>query len=483
MEFAIKSAIYPCDSFQTHDILMVESGKIDGNIRSAFYKLGEHFPSLNSVWVVGRYSVYDYDWCDQWTIKIYPLLKEISRTWLVENDEYNGVNYGFEKKHSSFVSDFRFPAFPSTVKLKVVKGKTVVVTWLEKHQGESINGLGNNVSIWEKQYRTFTASSEDISIDLDTTRWLLNSCVVSEGGQIIDSTRLVLYSAFDSTLGKIKSKLNIPAIQVLTAVDFDYKADYVVSSSFSPTGYYAYDSISLFNSFLSVWAHSQSSYVSVSPYKNPLFQVVPDSYCFAWIQLANNNFQNNSVSTGLPDSVLDIICYEDSVSLNSSQYNRPFQDYYQDHRYFSTYRDYNISFNLGELSLSTVGTVTSNYFREKAFSPQPIKGQPTLNGLKLYPYFPVYHDETNLFSQYDKGYLSRQSYFAMGSLDGTIYEKIGTGWVHPNILDADGNPYQNTVYTPYCWYRHGVIQGHSYAPNITEKSSYISPPLPATMKS
>ncbi len=395
---------------------------------------------------------------------------------MVENGEYNGVNYGFEKRHPSFPSTFNLGTFSDKVKLKVSKGKSVSITWLQMNEGSRIKGLDNSVSIWEKQYYIVHAGTEDISLEFDSSQWLLNSCVVSEGGQLVDGNySLVLYSNFDAILGKIKSKLNIPKIEVLTAVDFDYKADYAVSSGFSPGGYYAYDSVSLFNSFLSIWAHSQSTSVSVFPYKNPLFQVVPDSYCFAWIQLANNNFENNSISKGLPDSVLDILCYEDSVSLNSPYYDRPFQKYYREHGYFSTYRDYNISFDLGDFSLSTAGTVTSNYFREKAFSPQPVKGEPILNGLRIYPFSPVY-DETNLFSQYDKGYLSRQSYFAMGSLDGTIYEKIGTGWIHPNILDANGNPYQNTVYTPYCWYKHDVIEGHSYRPNITEKSSYISPP-------
>lgn len=364
MEFAIKSAIYPCDPFQTHDVLMVDSGKVDGNIRSAFYQFGEHFSSLGSVWVVDRYSVYDFGWADEWTIKIFPLLKELSRTWLVENGEYNGVNYGFEKRHPSFPSTFNLGTFPDKVKLKVSKGKSVSITWLQLNEGSQIKGLDNSVSIWEKQYYIVHAGTEDISLEFDSSQWLLNSCVVSEGGQLVDGNySLVLYSNFDATLGKIKSKLNIPKIEVLTAVDFDYKADYAVSSGFSPTGYYAYDSVSLFNSFLSIWAHSQSSSVSVSAYKNPLFQVVPDSYCFAWIQLANNNFENNSISTGLPDSVLDILCYEDSISLNSPQYDRPFQKYYQEHGYFSTYRDYNISLDLGDFSLSTAGTVTSNYFR------------------------------------------------------------------------------------------------------------------------
>jgi hypothetical protein len=464
---------------------MVDSNKVDRNILYAFNQIFQHFPRLDRVWIIDRYSCYTYNWANEWTTKFYPLLKKISRTWLVEDQEYNGVGYGFPKKHPSFPNSLGLGTFPSKLYLKIPKEKSVIVTWLEQQEGTKLSGVTNSVSIWEKTYRIFPPEKKERTVEIDCDNWLLGSGVITGECQLIKGNYdLLLYSKLGETISKIETRLNIPSIQVLTACDFDYRVDYQASSGLSPSGYYSYSAQSTFDSVFNVFAHRQFSDIFVGDYKNPLFQTVPDSYHSAWIQIANNNFSKNTqFCVSLPDSVLDITCYKDFIELNKASYSRPFQKYYYDHPYWSTYRNYNISFNVGNYSVCSIGSLTSNFYREGSTSMYwassgSAQGSRLFNTrakkLRLYPYNSQGNRaDSQIFTDYDKDYMARQPFFILGTKNGTVYEKIGTGNVSPNILNELGEPYQLTDDTRYCWYRHNNINGHSYFPEINDREPLV----------
>jgi hypothetical protein len=281
INYEIKPALYALDNDQTHDFMMVDGSKVDSNIKSAFNGLDEHFPVLGHVWVIDRFTPDNHNWCDEWTSKFYPLLKEISRTWLVENDEYNGVNYGFEQKHPSFPNTLSLGEFPSKLKIKIPKEKTVILTWLEKQDGNKVKGITNDVSIWEKSFKIFESRDKERIEEIDCSKWLMNSCVITgDSYELMNgSYDLILYSKLDETISRIELRLNIPQIQVLTGIKITVDS------------YFTLGNVGLGDGNL--W----QEYVKID---TPLFQVVPESYYFCSLVKANNNiWKNGNIGTNI----------------------------------------------------------------------------------------------------------------------------------------------------------------------------------------
>lgn len=294
----IKPLLYLFDNDQIYDLLMVD--KIDQRIIDLIGSgLKDHFPfpyvlddskkatySANKVVMLfQRYSVYEIDWAKEWSTKFYEWIKTLTRTWLLTNDEINGKAYGFEPLYKATLPSSLDLSVPNTVKITVTKGKTAIISWLGWTYRDSLvdldNGTDSMVSDWSRYSQQFTASiDKDSEFTLDSSKWLINSCVITGEAKIIGDSSLILYnssrSSLDITLGKILGKLRLTTCQVLT------KCDAEITTTFPCNWVQRYG-----NELYSNYLYGR---ILALKYINPLFQTVPTSYHNVFIQLANNDY-------------------------------------------------------------------------------------------------------------------------------------------------------------------------------------------------
>jgi hypothetical protein len=128
----------PFDTGNTYDLLW--GSKIDFSITALINNaLGNHLPSLGVIWLIERYCPNTAPWAANWTTLVYDFLKPLTRTHLLTNGEVNGSAYGFEPEYKADLpGNLTLAKFPDRVTLKVHKGQTVSITWLERsHQWDT----------------------------------------------------------------------------------------------------------------------------------------------------------------------------------------------------------------------------------------------------------------------------------------------------------------------------------------------------------
>jgi len=270
--------LYLFDPDQTHDLLWAE--RINGNIATLLSNAFENHGPFDAfslpVVLVDRYipGGDSIPWASEWTTTYYEFLKPLSRTHLLTDGEINGSAYGFTPEYqANLPQSLNLGAgWPEKVKVKVAKGQTGSISWLERshsecHARQYCPQVSNPIQVWTRRHKVLTAFVEDLELELDCRLWLHNSVVVQNAsleGITEAQKRLFRYADLDDVLEDCWGQFNISEGGVLTALDVTLITEYQHSYS------------SFFSSF--------SQNTSFSPqlfYSSPLFQVVPSQYYFA----------------------------------------------------------------------------------------------------------------------------------------------------------------------------------------------------------
>lgn len=79
---------------EIYDLIYTE--RIDENIKALIGNaLGNHFPSLEAIWLIQRWHPHNIPWAENLTDVFFDFLKPLSRTHLLTNSEINGSAYGY----------------------------------------------------------------------------------------------------------------------------------------------------------------------------------------------------------------------------------------------------------------------------------------------------------------------------------------------------------------------------------------------------
>lgn len=293
---------FDCD--QTYDLLACSkvTSEIYNLIRDN--SIGDHFLPLSndlSIYLIDRYTPDNHKWCDEWTIKTYPFLKTLSRTWLLNNNEINGRAYGFEPRYKATLpSELNLPDFPSEVQISVKKGKSVVITWLEFDCGSPQPSFVRNGGVyeWTKKSKTLRGrEKEDFNITLVTANWLHNSVVITSFDEKDKETDekcytlrglnelqipLLMYENLEQTWNNIINQLIITTCEVLSGVTATVKTT----------------------------CNGPNISREEINFSTPLFQQVPSDYYYASLICANNNYWKDG-TTGKADIGKKLTVYHD----------------------------------------------------------------------------------------------------------------------------------------------------------------------------
>lgn len=282
----IKPILYLFDNDQIYDLLMFD--RVHNSILSLLKSaLSDHcFSSNKQVVLIQRYSIYNSDWADEWITKFYEWIKPLTKTWILDNGEINGKDYGFEPSYkANFPSSLNLGTFPSQIMFKVPKGETAMISWLGWTYKENPVDLDNAVSVdvsdWSRYSQQFTASKDnDLEVTLDSSKWLFNSCVITGKATIFDNSGLVLYKSLDNTLSRILGKLQLTACQVLTGITATVKTDLQV-----------FEGCRKYPMYIGNFGVKDPYHgLEKITFSAPVFQYVPDSYFYATLIYANNDY-------------------------------------------------------------------------------------------------------------------------------------------------------------------------------------------------
>ncbi|BFM38909.1 hypothetical protein [Synechocystis sp. LKSZ1] len=287
----IPPPLYLFDPDQTHDLLWAE--RIDGNIATllsnSFQNHGPLDASSLPVVLVDRYipGGDSIPWASEWTTTYYEFLKPLSRTHLLTDGEINGSAYGFEPEYqANLPSSLNLgAAWPEKVKVKVTKGQTGLISWLERahsecHAGQYCPQVNNDIQVWTRRHKVITAFVEDLETELDCRLWLHNSVVVQNAsleGLSDAQKRLFRYADLDDVLEDCYSQFRISEPKALTAFDVTLISTYSTSYAF-PGGL----------------SHTLN-------YSSPLFQALPSQYYYAALIYAE---KSQRASLGKPVTVI-----------------------------------------------------------------------------------------------------------------------------------------------------------------------------------
>lgn len=289
--------------------------------------LGNHFPHLDAIWLIQRWHVHNVPWTENWTETAFDFLKLLSRTHLLTNGEINGEAYGFEPEYTADLpSSLSLPSFPDEVIFKVSKGKTGAISWIERShdvvKATYCSRVTNEITCWHRNQRVITAPKDtDLEIKLDSRTWLINSVVIQDGelkGVTNEQKSLILYESLDQTLEDIYSQFNISECKVLSGCTAEVTTEWLYSENL------------LGNNFYSEYQWGANRTVE---YTLPLFQSVPDHYCYAWLETANGIKKGRELTTVYDDDSETFSFYfvyeEDSY----------FNEWKKTHRYNSVFED------------------------------------------------------------------------------------------------------------------------------------------------
>jgi hypothetical protein len=453
------------DTGNTYDLLW--GSKIDFSITALIDNaLGNHLPSLGVIWLIERYCPNTAPWAANWTTLVYDFLKPLTRTHLLTNGEVNGSAYGFEPEYKADLpGNLTLAKFPDQVVLKVHKGQSVSITWLERsHQwdtspnrqdvleheidyalisskkivnaqggeqvitikidnlicgtmaidgnyqflgnpddinkifkaglpytsfanwqsaetfgqeiqikfpkqkkaitvewlekGTSIKSarycdkVGNLITCWHREERIYTApKEEDLEVKLDSSFWLINSCVITGDGSLTgisnDQKGLIMYQSLKQTLDNITDQLNISACKVLI------RFDATISNTFGVSYNNPYwESLEAF--FGIAVALYKVPYSEVT-YSNPFFSEVPDFYHYAYMEC-------NGAKSGYSELI--------NANGNFSIYIKgiledSLKNYYIDHPENCIYKENGLTVNSGTILEANFDAKTSGIIASK----------------------------------------------------------------------------------------------------------------------
>ncbi|MEB3191163.1 MAG: hypothetical protein VKL42_12550 [Snowella sp.] len=280
---------------------------------------------------VQRFDCLELPWSDDWTTQTFQLFKKLSRTWLLTNGEINGSDYGIEPRYKATLpSHLSFPDFPDQVTLKVHAGETVSISWLRRAHAITsdtcFDEVTNEVTAWIRAGEVFVARDDDLSFVLDSSDWLFNSCVIAGDGLLVgiteDQKKLIMYDYLGQTLDSIHEQLQLPSCEVLTGIT----AKVVTGFSTDRAINFIQDTSGV-NPTAGTWAQPVARPDKIS-FMLPVFQQVPDSYHYAYLVYADNNYwQNGSIPSG-NQRMPSVLYYADTNSLQVRDYLRsPFDDW------------------------------------------------------------------------------------------------------------------------------------------------------------
>jgi hypothetical protein len=508
--------------------------------------LGNHLPSLGVIWLIERYCPNTAPWAANWTTLAYDFLKPLTRTHLLTNGEVNGSAYGFEPEYKADLpGNLTLAKFPDRVTLKVHKGQTVSITWLERsHQwdtspnrqdvleheidyalisskkivnaqgGEQVitikidnlicgtmaidgnyqflgnpddinkifkaglpytsfanwqsaetfgqeiqikfpkqkkaitvewlekgisvknarycDKVGNLITCWHREERIYTApKEEDLEVKLDSSFWLINSCVITGDGLLVGITNaqkeLIMYEFLDKTLKDIFNQLNLTECKVLIGCDAIITSTWIfarndISGWYSP--YY--------------WGVTRSV-----EYNNPIFSVVPENYSFIYLESKDFNKGRE------PDFVYD---YESSILLLKFSFDEDnfFAEYKKTSRYKEVYEPIKLDLYKDQAWLKgdigmTLGCIPSYHFPPNNRDFQASGNNSYTLSCVLNPYrdfrdgtFPVDWEMTEESLRNGLAYTTNSGYpdFALAFLpDNTVWRK--EYFIYDGIADGE----------------------------------------------
>jgi hypothetical protein len=270
----IKPPLYLFDPDQTHDLLWSEriDGRISALLSNSFQNHGPFSGSSLPVVLVDRYipGGDSIPWASEWTTTYFEFLKPLSRTHLLTDGEINGSAYGFTPEYQANLPGTLNlkAAWPETVKVKVSKGQTGLISWLERahsetHAGQYCPQVSNQIQVWMRRHKVITAF-EDLEVELDCRLWLHNSVVLQNAtleGISNAQRRLFNYADLDNVLEDCYGQFNISECKVLTRCEAVATTKWTSAWGFHVEGSQNYDPRIDFG--------------------NPFFQSVPSQYSFA----------------------------------------------------------------------------------------------------------------------------------------------------------------------------------------------------------
>ncbi|MGL5032811.1 MAG: hypothetical protein ACRC6M_03305, partial [Microcystaceae cyanobacterium] len=173
------------DPEHRHDLLMCDGDRIDyrvSNLISAAF--GSHFPTLSAIILIQRECIFESQWASEWTDLFFRFLQPLTQTHLLTNNEVNGKAYGFTPQYTAnFPSRLDISPFPDELALKVYKGNSVRVSWIERsHSVDSASycrDITNYIDCWNRRVKIYSAPDDsDREFKINSSSWLLNSVVI-----------------------------------------------------------------------------------------------------------------------------------------------------------------------------------------------------------------------------------------------------------------------------------------------------------------
>ncbi|AIE73865.1 MULTISPECIES: hypothetical protein [unclassified Synechocystis] len=319
------------DPDQTYDILFAQ--KIQGQVMSLLTNaLGSHGIFGDSICFIDRIVPNPINpWCEDWSAKMFELLKKLSRTFILDDGYLNGSAYGFEPEYqadlpdSLDLEDFLPPSiltvsippnsegtitwqeiegaltWQEIVELvteqKVGKGQTWeeieetltqeemerILSWreVEGRASSYCDKLINPIIVTRRRGRFFrNGTKESQTYEFPTANWLHNS-VCFDGVELeLTSTeaQLLLYDQMDSFLGYLWDELGIPNdCKVLTGCSAKLTSTFRIHTF--PRDYPVYFS----------QGNLPSPQSHVIEYNQPLFNSVPNSYFYVSLIINGEN--------------------------------------------------------------------------------------------------------------------------------------------------------------------------------------------------
>jgi hypothetical protein len=243
--------------------------------------------------------------------------------------------------------------FPDEVILKVHKGQTVSITWIERSHDVSsapyCSQVSNRITCWHREYRIYTASKDnDLEVKLDAKSWLINSCVIQGDGLLVGISNaqkeLIMYEFLDKTLENIFSQLKLTECKVLIGCDAIITSTWMFARNAHNGSYSPY-----------YWGVTRSV-----EYNNPNFSVVPENYSFIYLESKDFNKGRE------PDFVYD---YENSILSLEFSFDEDnfFAEYKKTSRYKEVYEPIKLDLYKDQAWLKgdigmTLGCIPSYHF-------------------------------------------------------------------------------------------------------------------------
>ena len=259
--------------------------------------------------------------------------------------------------YTSFPNWQNAETFGQEIQIKFPRQKkAITVEWLEK--GISVKNarycdkVANLITCWHREERIYTApKDEDLEVKLDSSFWLINSCVITGDGSLTgisnDQKGLIMYQSLKQTLDNITDQLNISACKVLI------RFDATISNTFG---------ISYNNPY---WGSLEAFYaIAVALYKvpysevtysNPFFSEVPDFYHYAYMEC-------NGAKSGYSELI--------NANGNFSIYIKgvledSLKNYYIDHPENCIYKENGLTVNSGTILEANFDAKTSGIIASK----------------------------------------------------------------------------------------------------------------------